>query len=110
MDPTQRPMNGKYEQEYKHPLVKENSADSFMNEPANPYAGATPLRNYTPLGHHRATSSDASRERLVTGAAPLGGSGGSPPPHDRQPTLPNFGQPQAYGGSTGGYRGVTHAY
>jgi len=109
MDPTQRPMNGKYEQDFKNPLIKENSSDSFMNEPANPYAGATPLRTYTPSSHHRGKSSDASRERLVTGAAPLGGTSGSPPPHDRQPTLPNFNQPQAYGGS-GGYRGVTHAY
>ncbi|EHL03405.1 putative Flavin carrier protein 2 [Glarea lozoyensis 74030] len=107
MDPTQRPMNGKYDHDFKNPLVKENSSDSFMNEPANPYAGATPLRSYTPLSHHRATSSDASRERLVSNAAPLGGANGSPPPHDRQPTLPNFNQPQAYGG---GYRGVNHAY
>ena len=106
MDPTQRPMTGKYDHDVKNPLVKGNSADSFMKEPANPYSGDTPLRPYTPTSH-RAMSSDASREHLVTGAAPLGGTSGSPPPVNRQPTLPNF-QNNQQSTAYGGYRGVAY--
>lgn len=98
MDPSQR---SHYENDVKHPLVKENSSDSFMNEPANPYSGATPLRPF--VATHRPMSSDASsREHLVTGAAPLGGA------DTQQPTLPNLRNnspsPQPYGG----YRGVAY--
>jgi hypothetical protein len=84
MDPSK--MNPTYDNETKYPLVKQNSPDSFMNEPANPYSGATPLRPYTPQSH-RPMRSVESRENLVHGAAPLGGVGGSPP---RQPMIPNL--------------------
>jgi hypothetical protein len=98
-----------YDNESKYPLVKDNRVDSFMNEPANPYATATPFRTFTPQSQrpypqsqrpytpqgHRTMGSVESQENLVQGAAPLGGGGGSPP---RQPTLPFTGY--------GGYRGV----
>jgi hypothetical protein len=96
MDPS-RPMNTAYDHDPKHPLVKQGSSDSFMNEPANPYANATPLRPYTP--QHRVMDSTDSRENLVAGAAPLGGTAGSPPRH---PALPNVG----YGNN--GYRGMAY--
>jgi len=99
MDPAKVPMNSAYEHDPKNALTKTNSADSFMNEPANPYAGSTPLRPFTPQTH-RSNFSVESRENLVAGAAPLGGVSGSPP---RQPTLPNLGN-QPYGG----YRGVAY--
>jgi hypothetical protein len=99
--------SGGYEQqEKKYPLVKEASNDSFLNEPANPYSGATPLqpftagrpftptplyRPYTPQGTRDAAQE--SRENLVEYAAPLGG---SPP---REPRIPDVG------GGGGGYRG-----
>jgi hypothetical protein len=106
----ERPKVTAYDNESKYPLVKDNSVDSFMNEPpANPYSGATPFRTFTPQSQrpypqsqrpltpqtHRTTGSVESQENLVQGAAPLGGGGGSPP---RQPTLPFTGY--------GGYRGV----
>ncbi|TVY57027.1 Flavin carrier protein 2 [Lachnellula cervina] len=93
MDPSKVPMNSAYEHDPKNALTKQNSADSFMNEPANPYAGSTPLRPYTPPTH-RSNFSVESRENLVSGAAPLGGVSGSPP---QQPTLPNIGGNQPYG-------------
>lgn len=116
MDPAQMPLTG---HEAKYPLIRyvfiifiiqrlryrclifvcplltirsprQGSDDSF--EPANPYSGATPLRPYTPQ-NHRTTD---SRENLVLGAAPIGG---SPP---RQPTIPNIPN------NGGGYRGVAY--
>ncbi|TVY82675.1 Flavin carrier protein [Lachnellula suecica] len=98
MDPTKVPMNSAYEHDPKYDLSKQNSSDSFMHAAGNPYAGATPLRPYTPVT--RTNTSFDSRENLVQGAAPLGGVGGSPP---RQPTLPSIGN-QPYGG----YRGVAY--
>ncbi|KAG0651012.1 ion channel FLC3 [Hyphodiscus hymeniophilus] len=95
MDPAK--MNTTYENEPKYPLFKQDSVDSFMNEPANPYSGATPLRPFTPQSH-RPVRSVESRENLVQHAAPLGGVSGSPP---RQPAIPNL---PAYGG----YRGVAY--
>ncbi len=89
------PMNTAYSHDPKHPLVQQNSADSFTHDPANPYAGATPLR---PYGSHRVMDSVDSRENLVRGAAPLGGVSGSPP---RQPTVPNLN-------SGGGYRRMAY--
>ncbi|KAH6666562.1 hypothetical protein B0J14DRAFT_194202 [Halenospora varia] len=103
MDPAQRPLNEDYTRDHKLPLVKQSSADSFMNEPANPYAGATPLRPFTPQTH-RTLDSTSSREHLVSNAAPLGGDPhGSPP---QQPTLPNFQSQQQQ--NYGGYRGVAY--
>ncbi|CAL3962282.1 hypothetical protein PZA11_000514 [Diplocarpon coronariae] len=75
---------------------RKRSNDSFMNEPTNPYAGATPMRSYTAhsqrtfepqLGQslspedHNYLSNVSTRENanLVHGAAPLGGKEGSPP-------------------------------
>ncbi len=87
-----------------YPLTKQVSDDdSFMREPANPYAtNATPMRPFTPSGRPRTDS----RERLVDGAMPLGGVGGSPP-RGREPTLPNV-NPQGGRGEYGGYRGVAY--
>jgi hypothetical protein len=91
MDPTN--MSSGYQNEPKYPLVKQDSANSFMHEPTNPYAGATPLRSFSPQARpftpptHGVMRLDESRENLVRGAAPLGGEGGSPP---RQPTIPNI--------------------
>lgn len=99
MDPTKMPSN--FENDPKYPLIKQDSANSFMHEPANPYAGATQLRSFSPQARpftpptHRGMRSDESRENLVRGAAPLGGEGGTPP---RQPTLPNIS----------GYRGAAY--
>lgn len=110
MDPTRLPMTEPYDNDPKYPLVKGNSADSFMAQPANPYAGATPLRSFTPQSQrsftpqiqrsftpqtHRTMRSVESQENLVQGAALLGG--GSPP---RQPATNN----PAYGG----YRGARY--
>jgi hypothetical protein len=105
MDPKDAAHASSYE--YNDKLHKD-STESFMNEPANPYAGATPLRSYSPAAQHgpreyspqgqmhRPLMSMDSRETLIHGAAPLGGvNSGSPP---RQPTLPNVG----------GYRGVAY--
>ncbi|KAL2064899.1 hypothetical protein VTL71DRAFT_4039 [Oculimacula yallundae] len=106
MDPSKAPMSsGVYTSDRKH------SDDSFLNEPANPYHGATPLRSTTPgsfgpqLGRPFTPGSQGlyrpdTREdqNLVQGAAPLGGVGGSPP---RQPTIPQL---PGYGG----YRGVAY--
>jgi len=95
-----------YDQEKRYPLAKEASNDSFLNEPTNPYSGATPLqpftsqagrpftptqsyRPYTPQGAGHAAQE--STENLVQYAAPLGG---SPP---REPRVPDMGG--------GGYRG-----
>ncbi|CZT47417.1 related to calcium-related spray protein [Rhynchosporium secalis] len=100
MDPTKAPMSSDvYSSDRKH------SDDSFMNEPGNPYRGATPMRTTTAgfqapqLGRPFAPSSGSlyhpdTREdqNLVLGAAPLGGIGGTPP---RQPTLPQL---SGYGG------------
>ncbi|CAG8976230.1 hypothetical protein HYALB_00011994 [Hymenoscyphus albidus] len=96
MDPNAR---SHYENDVKHPLVKDNSADSFMNEPANPYKGATPLRPFA-QNHRPSTSDSSTRENLVSGAAPLGGA------EPRNPTLPDFSNnpPQPYGG----YRGMAY--
>lgn len=104
MDPTKVPLNGAFEREPKNPLVKQISPDSFMNEPANPYRGATPMRSMTPgsmvsrpytANSHR-TEHSLDREPLVAGAASIGN---SPP---RQPTIPRI--PDQYGG----YRGVAY--
>lgn len=98
MDPKQPLTTSAYEFDTKH----KDSNESFMNEPANPYAGATPLRSYSPQGlqfnpqMHRPLRSTDSQETLIQGAAPLGGVNGSPP---RGPTLPNVGT---------GYRGVAY--
>ncbi|KAH8602508.1 hypothetical protein B0O99DRAFT_531463 [Bisporella sp. PMI_857] len=83
----------------KHPLMKQNSEDSFMREPANPYSGATPLREYRNMGPIE------SQENLVSGAAPLGGRAQSPPgaPRQQQPTIPNLNMP-----GYAGYRGQTY--
>lgn len=96
IDPAKMRMNTASENDPKYLLIKQSSADSFMNEPANPYSGATPLRPYTPQSTHRTMGSVESTENLVRGAAPLGG--GSPP---REPKMPNL---EGYGG----YRGVAH--
>lgn len=99
MDPQKTSMSGGYDSEPKQPLMKQTSNDSFMNEPANPYAGATPMRSFTPQQRpytpqsSRSLRQMESRENLVTGAAPIGG---SPP---REPAVPNL---QGYGG----YRGA----
>ncbi|KAL3419336.1 transient receptor potential domain containing protein [Phlyctema vagabunda] len=92
------PQKMTYESEPKTPLMKQHSQDSFMDEPAHPYAGATPLRSFTPQGrpfnpqNSRSLTQRDSSENLVTGAAPIGT---SPP---RQPALPDL---DGYGG----YRG-----
>ena len=86
-----------------------------MTEPANPYSGATPLHQYnsrargpytpTPRPYTpdqrpftpqsgRALRPVDSRENLVQGAAPLGGS------PSRQPTVPNVTGYDAYRGVT----------
>ncbi|KAK2628090.1 hypothetical protein QTJ16_002736 [Diplocarpon rosae] len=73
---------------------RKRSSDSFMNEPTNPHAGATPMRSHTvqpqhPLDHKlgRSLSSDDSRffhvheeANLVRGAVPIGGREQSPRP------------------------------
>ncbi|KAE8452239.1 hypothetical protein EG329_001706 [Mollisiaceae sp. DMI_Dod_QoI] len=120
MDPTKL-NNSTYENDAKHPLVKTVSEnDSFFNEPANPYANATPMRPFTPqsapsrpftpegpfhrpftANSHRPLHSMESHENLVQGAAQLGGVDGSPP---RQAEIPRL--PPQYGG--GGYRGVAY--
>lgn len=97
--------SGAYEQDLKHPLVREGSSDSFSTEPANPYA--VPMRPFTPQSQHRTVGSRDSHDNLVQHAAPLGGINGSPP---RQPAIPNL---RGYGGNTGGsggggYRGVAY--
>ncbi|CZR50858.1 related to calcium-related spray protein [Phialocephala subalpina] len=122
MDPTKlNSSTTSYEHDPKAPLVKTVSEDdSFLNEPANPYSGATPMRPYTPQSQrpftpenpfparpftsnsHRTLRSMDSHENLVQGAAPLGGEGGSPP---QQPTIPRI--PPQYGAG-GGYRGVAY--
>jgi hypothetical protein len=84
MDPN-RPT---YDNDPKHPLIRQESPDSFSRSPANPYADATNLRPYNPQSQPRRTPAYLeSRENLVAGAAPLGGGAGSPP---RQPTVPNM--------------------
>lgn len=98
MDPGRVPVNSPYENDRKAAFSKQNSEDSFMNEPTNPYAGSTPLRPYTPQTRNRNAESS---ENLISSAAPLGGASGSPP---RQPTLPNVGGNQPYGG----YRGMAY--
>ena len=91
MNPTNIP--SEYQKEPKYPLAKQDSANSFMHEPTNPYAGATPLRSFSPRARsftpptHRVMRSDESRENLMRGAEPLGMEDGSPP---RQPTIPNL--------------------
>jgi len=68
------------------PMSFENpkrSSDSYLHEPTNPYAGATPLRKYRNEGPLEST------ENLVRGAAPLGG-GTRAPSIPRQPTVPNL--------------------
>lgn len=110
MDPGKVPVSSNvYESDPKR------SDDSFMNEPANPYAGATPMRSYTPqtqrsfapqLGRPFTPSSQQSLyptesredQNLVQGAAPLGGLGGSPPRQPAIPQLPGYA----------GYRGVAY--
>lgn len=122
MDPTKlNSSSTAYDHDPKTPLTKTVSEnDSFLNDPANPYSGATPMRPYTPQSQrpytpespfparpftansHRTLRSMDSRENLVQGAAPLGGESGSPP---RQPTVPSI--PPQYGAG-GGYRGVAY--
>jgi hypothetical protein len=92
MDPSKMPH---FDNDPKHPLMKKDSEDSFMREPANPYSGATPLQTYRHLGPVE------SQENLVSGAAPLGGRGISPP--RQQPTIPNIN----FSGYTG-YRGAAY--
>jgi len=88
MDPARVPLT---------PMAFENnpksSSDSYMREPTNPYAGATPLRSYRNMGPLEST------ENLVQGAAPLGGDAASPPRAPsvpRQPTVPNMGVYRGY--------------
>ncbi|PBP26410.1 transient receptor potential ion channel [Diplocarpon rosae] len=87
---------------------RKRSNDSFMNEPTNPHAGATPMRSYTVQSQHssdqklgRSLSSDDSRffhahedAHLVPGAAPMGGREQSPRP---------AGPPTGYAGYGVGY-------
>jgi len=85
-----------YENDPKHPLIRQESPDSFVQSPANPYAGATALRPFTPQGYPRMSPAvEESRLNLVRGAAPLGGHAGSPPrqgrSQSREPTIPNLG-------------------
>ncbi|RDW67694.1 hypothetical protein BP6252_09090 [Coleophoma cylindrospora] len=105
MDPAKMPMNTDYEHERKEPLMKQHSADSFRDEPANPYHDATPLRSFTPQGRPFTPDTnltrEESREHLVSGAAPIGGR--YSPPRERQPTVPNV-----QGGYGGGYRGMAY--
>ncbi|KAG9248844.1 hypothetical protein BJ878DRAFT_265538 [Calycina marina] len=100
-----------YRNESKTVFGKVDSVESFMMQPANPHAGATPLRAY------RNTGPLESRENLVHGAAPLGGRDLSPPrqveptvanlgegyrdlsPLPHQPTVPNMGAHTGYKGS-----------
>lgn len=116
MDPTKlNSMPAYNDHEAKNPLVKTVSEnDSFLNEPANPYSGATPMRSFTPAqrpytpesgfnrpftaNSHRTLNSMDSRENLVRGAATLGGVDGSPPPP----------MPRQYANGAGGYRGVAY--
>jgi hypothetical protein len=104
MDPTKMPMTSTaYDSDPKYPLVKQQTPDSFLNEPANPYSNATPLRPYTPGSQqrsftptqrpftpqtHRTNHSVESQEHLLRGQSP-----------PRQPGIPDL---QGYGG----YRGV----
>ncbi|TAQ89534.1 hypothetical protein B7494_g2141 [Chlorociboria aeruginascens] len=90
-------MNTVYDSDPKQQLMKENSFDSFTNEPANPYAGATPLRSYTGMTR-RGNGSVSSTENLVEGAAPLGGRENT---FRQEPTVPNI---PGYSG----YRGVAY--
>jgi hypothetical protein len=110
MDPRKVPLTSAFEQEPKYPLVQQVSSDSFMNEPGNPYRGATPMRPITPASQvgrqntmgsssHR-TERSLDREPLVAGAASIGN---SPP---RQPTIPRI--PDQYGGGYTGYRGIAY--
>lgn len=90
MDPVKVPVNTVYERDRKR------SNESFMNEPANPYAGATPMRPFTPSSQRSAapqlgrpftptqpqsffSTTREDHQNLVQGAAPLGGVDGSPP-------------------------------
>ncbi|KAG4426733.1 hypothetical protein IFR04_000164 [Cadophora malorum] len=109
MDPAKAPMSSDV-----YPSDRKHSDDSFLNEPANPYRGATPMRSYTTttqgslapqLGRPFTPTSQSlyrpdTREdqNLVQGAAPLGGIGGSPPRQPAIPQLPGYG----------GYRGVAY--
>ena len=109
MDPAKAPMSSDV-----YPSDRKHSDDSFLNEPANPYRGATPMRSYTTttqgslapqLGRPFTPTSQSlyrpdTREdqNLVQGAAPLGGIGGSPPRQPAMPQLPGYG----------GYRGVAY--
>jgi len=91
-----------YENDPKYPLVQQQTSDSFLSEPSNPYSNATPLRPYPPGQQrafsptqrpfgpqtHRTQHSLESQEHLLRGESP-----------PRQPTLPNL---QGYNG----YQGV----
>ncbi len=103
MDPAKMPMSSStYDNDPKYPLVKQQTPDSFMNEPANPYSNATPMRSFTPSSQraftptqrpftpqtHRTVHSVESQEHLLRSESP-----------PREPALPNL---QGYGE----YRGV----
>jgi hypothetical protein len=72
-------MDMAYHDEPKDSFVEQKNRDSFINESANRYSKATPLRPYTPQSSHRTMRSVESTENLVQGAAPLGGNGESAP-------------------------------
>jgi hypothetical protein len=103
MDPTKMPLNHTtYENDPKYPLVKQQTPDSFMNEPGNPYSNATPLRPFTPSSqrgfaptprpytpqHRPMQNSIESQEHLLRGQSP-----------PRQPTLPNLQDYREYRGA-----------
>lgn len=102
MDATRMPHPG-YENDPKYPLVKQQTPDSYMNEPGNPYSNATPLRpftpgsqrgftptprSYTPQGHRPMQHSIESEEHLLRGQSP-----------PRQPTLPQLQNYREYRGA-----------
>ncbi|PMD39976.1 TRP-domain-containing protein [Hyaloscypha variabilis F] len=102
MDPSKIPNQTIYENDPKYPLVKQQTPDSFMNEPGNPYSNATPLRPYTPGSQrsfaptprpftpqsHRPQHSLESQEHLLRGQSP-----------PRAPTLPNLQDYREYRGA-----------
>lgn len=102
MDPTRIPNHTIYENDPKYPLVKQQTPDSFMNEPPSQYSNATPLRPYTPGSQrgfaptprpftpqsHRPQHSLESEEHLLRGQSP-----------PRQPTLPNLQDYREYRGA-----------
>lgn len=91
-------LNRSYENDPKNPLIRSESEDSFTKSSANPYAGATALRPYTPQSQPRQPQQPSrmdDRQNLVAGAAPLGGRDLSPPPSRGPPAL--YGEYQQQG-------------